>query len=83
MGRRERRARLHEGADTQQINTARVFAALVVLGVCGIAFFAFVGLLQRMFMPWVYGRPHLRWLPWRRAPAVAAIDAKGAGSGTR
>ncbi len=52
--------------DTQQINTARVFASLVVLGTFGIGFFAFIGLLQRMFMPWVYGRPRHGWLPWRR-----------------
>jgi ABC-type nitrate/sulfonate/bicarbonate transport system permease component len=68
--------------DTQQINTARVFAALVVLGVCGIAFFAFIGLLQRLFMPWVYGRPRLRWPPWRRGPNVAAVGAKQVGTGT-
>jgi ABC-type nitrate/sulfonate/bicarbonate transport system permease component len=67
--------------DTQQINTARVFASLVVLGTFGIAFFAFIGLLQRFFMPWIYGRPHLRWLPWRRAPASAVIGTKEAGAG--
>ncbi len=52
--------------DTQQINTARVFAALVVLGTFGILFFAFIGLLQRLFMPWVYGRARIGWLLSRR-----------------
>lgn len=57
--------------DTQQINTARVFASLVVLGTFGIGFFAFIGLLQRIFMPWVYGRPKLGWLRARRAAGAA------------
>jgi ABC-type nitrate/sulfonate/bicarbonate transport system permease component len=69
--------------DTQQINTARVFAALVVLGACGIAFFAFIGLLQRLFMPWVYGRPRLRWLPWGRAARAGALGAGQVGAGGR
>jgi len=61
--------------DTQQINTTRVFAALVVLGVCGIVFFASVSLLQRLFMPWVYG--HMR-LPWRRRTELSVAVAKPA-----
>jgi ABC-type nitrate/sulfonate/bicarbonate transport system permease component len=61
--------------DSQQLNTTRVFATLVVLGVCGIVFFAAVGLVQRLFMPWVYGRPRL---PWRRRAALAAPIAKPA-----
>jgi NitT/TauT family transport system permease protein len=40
--------------DTAQLNTTRVFAALVVLGVFGMAFFALVGLLERLTMPWVF-----------------------------
>jgi NitT/TauT family transport system permease protein/putative hydroxymethylpyrimidine transport system permease protein len=42
--------------DTAQINTTRVFASLVVLGVFGMAFFAAVGLAERVAMPWVYGK---------------------------
>lgn len=42
--------------DTAQINTARVFASLVVLGVFGMAFFAAVGLAERVAMPWIYGK---------------------------
>jgi ABC-type nitrate/sulfonate/bicarbonate transport system permease component len=61
--------------DSQQINTTRVFATLVVLGLCGIVFFAAVGLLQRLFMPWVYGRPRL---PWRRRAELGAPVAKPA-----
>jgi ABC-type nitrate/sulfonate/bicarbonate transport system permease component len=42
--------------DTQQINTTRVFASLVVLGAFGMAFFAAVGVLERVAMPWIYGK---------------------------
>ncbi len=42
--------------DTAQLNTTRVFAALVVLGVFGMAFFGAVSLIERFSMPWVYGR---------------------------
>jgi len=42
--------------DTQQLNTPRVFAALVVLGLCGMGFFGIVVLVERLSMPWVYGR---------------------------
>lgn len=42
--------------DTAQINTTRVFASLVVLGVFGMGFFAAVSLAERMAMPWVYGK---------------------------
>jgi ABC-type nitrate/sulfonate/bicarbonate transport system permease component len=42
--------------DTAQINTARVFASLVVLGAFGMIFFAAVGLAERIAMPWVYGK---------------------------
>jgi len=64
--------------DTQQINTTRVFASLVVLGLVGMAFFALVGLVEKLFMPWVYGRSHLRWLPWRRAAKERLAGAKEA-----
>jgi ABC-type nitrate/sulfonate/bicarbonate transport system permease component len=40
--------------DTMQLNTTRVFAALFVLGAFGMAFFATVGLIERLSMPWVY-----------------------------
>lgn len=66
--------------DTQQINTARVFAALVVLGTFGIGFFALIGLLQRFFMPWVYGRSRFSLRPRRAARAPAAVPAKQIGS---
>jgi ABC-type nitrate/sulfonate/bicarbonate transport system permease component len=42
--------------DTAQLNTTRVFAALVVLGAVGMAFFGAVGLIERFSMPWLYGR---------------------------
>ena len=42
--------------DTMQLNTTRVFAALFVLGAFGMAFFAAVGLIERLSMPWVYRR---------------------------
>jgi len=42
--------------DTQQLNTTRVFASLVVLGLCGMGFFAIVGIVERISMPWLYGR---------------------------
>jgi NitT/TauT family transport system permease protein len=68
--------------DTQQINTTRVFASLVVLGAVGIAFFAFIGLLQRMFMPWVYGRRRFgRWA--KRRAAGPAVGAKEVGTSAR
>jgi ABC-type nitrate/sulfonate/bicarbonate transport system permease component len=54
--------------DTQQLNTTRVFASLVVLGLCGMAFFTIVGFVEQLCMPWVYGRPTARWstLRWVR-----------------
>jgi ABC-type nitrate/sulfonate/bicarbonate transport system permease component len=42
--------------DTMQLNTTRVFAALFVLGAFGMAFFAAVGLIERLSMPWIYRR---------------------------
>ncbi len=69
--------------DTQQINTARVFASLVVLGTVGILFFAFIGLLQRFFMPWVYGRPRFLARPRRASPAAATMRAKQIGTSAR
>jgi ABC-type nitrate/sulfonate/bicarbonate transport system permease component len=52
--------------DSAQINTARVFASLVVLGLCGMSFFGIVGLIERLSMPWIYGRWGTSWLVWRR-----------------
>jgi NitT/TauT family transport system permease protein len=43
-----------------QLNTTRVFAALVVLGLFGMAFFATVGLIERLMMPWTFGHTKLR-----------------------
>jgi ABC-type nitrate/sulfonate/bicarbonate transport system permease component len=40
--------------DTAQLNTTRVFAALVVLGAFGMAFFGGVGLIEGYSMPWIY-----------------------------
>ena len=54
--------------DTSQFNTTRVFACLVVLGTFGMAFFALVGLVERLSMPWLYGRP--RWLSALRRYSV-------------
>jgi NitT/TauT family transport system permease protein len=51
--------------DTAQLNTTRVFAALVVLGSFGMLFFALVGFLERWQMPWLYKRPLLVQV-WRR-----------------
>jgi ABC-type nitrate/sulfonate/bicarbonate transport system permease component len=42
--------------DTAQLNTTRVFASLVVLGIFGMAFFSIVGLIERWRMPWLYER---------------------------
>jgi NitT/TauT family transport system permease protein len=42
--------------DTAQLNTTRVFGSLVVLGLFGMAFFAAIGLLERLTMPWAFGR---------------------------
>lgn len=63
--------------DTQQINTARVFASLVVLGTVGIAFFGLIGLIQRLCMPWVHRRHCKTWLPRRRAAAATAAKEVG------
>ncbi len=42
--------------DTAQLNTTRLFASLMVLGLCGMSFFGIVVLIERLSMPWVYGR---------------------------
>lgn len=65
--------------DTAQLNTTRVFASLVVLGVVGMAFFALVGLVERLFMPWVYGRSMLAKLA-RRGGARQRAAVRSAGS---
>ncbi|MGH6926380.1 MAG: ABC transporter permease [Propylenella sp.] len=62
--------------DTQQLNTTRVFASLVVLGLCGMAFFAIVSFVERLSMPWVYGR----FRPWRAFSRDAA-GARTSGAG--
>jgi NitT/TauT family transport system permease protein len=51
--------------DAAQLNTTRVFASLVVLGTFGMAFFALVGLFERLCMPWLHGPSHRGWLPLR------------------
>jgi ABC-type nitrate/sulfonate/bicarbonate transport system permease component len=71
--------------DTQQLNTARVFASLVVLGLCGMALFGVVSLIQRLCMPWAYARLRIRRhkerIPVPREAAVSApTAATGAGS---
>ena len=66
--------------DTAQLNTTRVFASLVVLGVCGMAFFALVGLIEQLSMPWTYGRPTVRWRGWRwLKSSLTSADNVGAG----
>jgi ABC-type nitrate/sulfonate/bicarbonate transport system permease component len=59
--------------DTQQLNTARVFASLVVLGLCGMALFGIVSLIERLCMPWAYARPRIRGR--RAAPPVEEAAA--------
>jgi ABC-type nitrate/sulfonate/bicarbonate transport system permease component len=54
--------------DSAQLNTTRVFASLVVLGLCGMAFFGSIALIERLCMPWAFGKVRRR-LPWS-APAV-------------
>ena len=69
--------------DTQQLNTARVFAGLVVLGVCGMTLFGVVSLIQRLCMPWAYARPRIRRQKERiPVPQKAAISAPPAAAGT-
>jgi ABC-type nitrate/sulfonate/bicarbonate transport system permease component len=65
--------------DSAQLNTTRVFSSLVVLGLCGMAFFASVGLVERLCMPWVHGRlgPSLF---GQRSSAARSADANGAGA---
>jgi len=63
--------------DTQQLNTARVFAALVVLGLCGMGFFGIVGLVERLAMPWAYGRMSaVRYFSQRPAPEILPKAAR-------
>ena len=59
MGRRERGIGYLMAQDMAQLNTTRVFAALVVLGAFGMAFFGLVGPIERYSMPWIYGRSRL------------------------
>jgi ABC-type nitrate/sulfonate/bicarbonate transport system permease component len=74
--------------DTQQLNTARVFASLVVLGICGMALFGLVALVQRLCMPWAHARPRIRRqkqaipVP-HKASAAAPSAVTGAGIGAR
>jgi ABC-type nitrate/sulfonate/bicarbonate transport system permease component len=63
--------------DTQQLNTARVFAALVVLGLCGMSFFGIVGLVERLAMPWAHGRMNaVRFFSQRAAPEILPKAAR-------
>ncbi len=61
--------------DTAQLNTARVFASLTVLGVCGMAMFALVGLAERLCMPWVFARPSMAWLRGLRGGPSVPVTA--------
>ena len=61
--------------DTAQLNTTRVFASLVVLGLCGMGFFGTVGLIERLCMPWVYGRLNLGPLAWWRKARIRSVKA--------
>lgn len=60
--------------DSAQLNTARVFSSLVVLGLCGMAFFGSVGLIERLCMPWQHGRLKLNWLRQKSAAKNGAGD---------
>ncbi len=40
--------------DTSQLDTVRVFAAIVMLSVCGIGLFCLVALIERVALPWRY-----------------------------
>ena len=40
--------------DTSQLDTVRVFAAIVMLSVCGIGLFSLVALIERVALPWRY-----------------------------
>ena len=46
-----------------QFQTERVFAAIAILSVMGIALFALIGLLERLLIPWWHkereGRPRI------------------------
>jgi ABC-type nitrate/sulfonate/bicarbonate transport system permease component len=66
--------------DTQQLNTTRVFASLVVLGLVGMAFFALVGLVEKLCMPWVHGKIAWRWLVRGTPPKREAQDAGETGA---
>jgi ABC-type nitrate/sulfonate/bicarbonate transport system permease component len=59
--------------DSAQINTTRVFASLVVLGSCGMAFFAIISMIEWLTMPWAFGR--LNRSQWRRRNREQASDA--------
>jgi ABC-type nitrate/sulfonate/bicarbonate transport system permease component len=62
--------------DSAQLNTTRVFASLVVLGLFGMLFFALIGLAERLTMPWVFGRISLPGMP-RRVPAKERLALTG------
>jgi ABC-type nitrate/sulfonate/bicarbonate transport system permease component len=64
--------------DTQQLNTTRVFASLVVLGLCGMGFFGIVSFTERLSMPWVYGRFRLLRAFSRAAAGMESTDPGGA-----
>lgn len=68
--------------DSAQLNTARVFSSLVVLGLCGMAFFGSVGLVERLCMPWVHGRLNLLRFTTRTAASERPAGSSEAGSPT-
>jgi ABC-type nitrate/sulfonate/bicarbonate transport system permease component len=57
--------------DTAQLNTTRVFASIVILGMCGMSLFSIVTLIERISMPWIYRRPSWAWLRSLHSPAFA------------
>jgi NitT/TauT family transport system permease protein len=69
--------------DTAQLNTTRVFAALVVLGLFGMTFFATVGLIERLMMPWTFGRTNLRRIVSRSSSKKGFATADSATETTR
>ncbi|MEX0591802.1 MAG: ABC transporter permease [Xanthobacteraceae bacterium] len=68
--------------DSAQLNTTRVFSSLVVLGLCGMAFFASVGLVERLCMPWVHGRLDLSWFGQRSSAKSSSADTNEASTRT-
>jgi ABC-type nitrate/sulfonate/bicarbonate transport system permease component len=68
--------------DTAQLNTARVFASLAVLGVCGMVLFGLVSLAEHLCMPWRYATQRARKRPAAKLQSNAAGPPPRAGKAT-